>query len=540
MLARIDGLGDIGIISDVPPSSIPDNALSGGFNVRAFHGRLENFPGYQVYTTPPVAVHGLFGFLTTSGGPTIWVEAGLNKVYVFDGATHSDITRVAGGDYTTDEYFDRWTGGVQNGFGFLCNGKDSPQQWDQVNTGTPLRDMIYDSELGTTWDTQAGGPIRAFGMRPFSGSIFAYNITVGANFFPSQVQWCDFISPGTTNPDWIARPTNSAGSRSIGDSLGQIIDGAPFRDEFVFYKEDSVYRCAFTGSALNPFVFQRLPEFVRIINRNCIGIAAEMHVVAAPEDVYLFDGNTFKSILTHRMRKYYLASLWEDRKLTAFVASNSADKEIWICLTARDNQEQGQGDYPNIGIVWNWHDNSLSHTDLPRVRAISSGAITGGPPVADTYETPPDIPYDDDLAPYDGSVSTVSASGLVGSSGPDLLQFGGVATDGGTPKLCWAERTGLILNDTKHNLRSADGVNRVVSFRPYLESSGPVNIQVGNQFSLGGPIYWAALKPFDPATQNEVKFRQAGRFMAWRIWSQTNVSWSLAGMEIEYKRVRDR
>lgn len=538
MLARINGLGDIGIVSDIPPTNIPDNALSSGSNIRAYHGRLTNFPGYEQYASAPIQIYGVFGFNTGTSGALLWLEAGLNEVYVFDGSTHTNITRTSGGNYTMNEYLDKWTGGVQNGLGFLCNGKDSPQQWDQVSSAVPLKDMMYDPDAAGGNQTWGEKNYLAFGMRAYSGTIFAFNLNRGASALPSTVQWCDFIQPGTTEPDWEPKSTNSAGERYIGDTLGAVIDGAPFRDDFIFYKEDSVYRCSFTGDANDPFVFQRLPAFARIIGRNCVDTAAENHIVAADEDVYLFDGNTFTSILTHRYRDFYRSNLWPDRRLTTWVRSKPDDKEVWIGLTNSSNT--GDPDqYPNVGIVWNWHDNTLSHTDLPIVRSMSTGVLAQAT-TPDNYETPPDLAYDDDTLSFDQIIASNSTTSFVGATQTVLNDFGKVETEDANPKTCQAERTGLILQDTKHGIRSADGVNRIVSLKPYLETNKPVEFSVGGQFAMGGPIYWSAWKFFDPQTQSVIRFRQAGRFSAWRIRSMDNTKWSMAGMEIEYKRVRDR
>ena len=538
---RISGIGEVGIESDRPPFDLPDNAITRGYNVRPYHGRLTNFPGYQTYATPPIEPYGLFGFEGFSTPQLIWVQGGLQKVYVYDGSTHTNITRqvaAADVDYTMDEYLDRWTGGVQNTLGFLCNGKDSPQQWDKVDPGTKLRDMLYDPQ-GTA-GSQTWGELnnRAYSMRPFSGTIFAMNINRGATELRSTVQWCDFIPPNTTSPDWVPRTSNSAREVSLGETLGACIDGAPLRDDFIVYKEDACYRATFVNDANMPFRFQRMPEYVRILERGCVAVARELHVVMAPEDIYAFDGNRFRSILDRKMREYYNARLWPERAGNAFAVTQVPEKEVWCCFTSPG--ETGQLKSPDEAIVWNYDNGQLGHTTLPNVRAMASGVL--GPPIQDNFDDPPDIPFDDDTLRFDASPYTPAISWLVGAhldnSTSTLSAFSQFATDNGTPKLCQAERIGLVMPDPMTGLRQLERVYRFKALRPYMTSTGPVQVSLGTQRTPNDAVNWSPLKTFDPSTQAYVNFRTSGRLAAWRIQSQANVLWELTGMGIDYELQR--
>lgn len=543
-VARISGLGDAGIISDVPPFDIPDNALSNGFNVNAHHGRLTNSPGYQSYATPPVEVYGLFGFEGFSTPQLIWVEGGLAKVYVYDGTSHTNITRQTAAvdvDYTMDEYIDRWTGGVMNGFGFLCNGKDSPQQWDKVDPSTKLRDMVYDPNgtLGVdqTWEDLT---YRAYAMRAFSGTILAMNITRGAVELPATVQWANFIPPGTTAPDWVPRTTNSAREVSLGSTLGAILDGQPLRDDFIIYKEDACFRCTFVNDANAPFRFERQPQHVRILNRGCVAVARETHIVMAPEDIYIFDGNTFRSILDRRRREFYNAMLAPERLFNAFAVTQTADKEVWCCFSTPGDGVATKS--PDRAIVWNYEDDTIGDTSLPQVRAMDPGIL--GPPIVDNFDSPPDISFDQDTLAFDGSPYTPAISWLVGAhldgSTSTLSAFGQIVTENGTPKLCQAERIGLVMQDPNTGIRTMDKVHRFQALRPYLTSTGPVEISLGTQMQPNGPVKWLPYKVFDPERQDQVDFRASGRLAGWRLRSQTGIEWELTGMGFDYEPVRNR
>ena len=537
-IARISGLGETGIIGDIPPFSIPDNALSFGKNVRAYHGRITNFPGSTIYTNPPIEPYGLFGFEAVNVATLLWLQAGLNQVYVYDGNTHSDITRTSG-NYNTNEYANRWTGGVQQGIGFLCNGADSPQQWDKVDAGTKLKDMFWDPEAAAGSQTWGELNYSTFAMRAFAGCIFALGISRGSDDQPGTVAWSTFVVPNDGNSiDFQTKPTNSAGERAIGDTLGACIDAAPLRDDLIIYKEDSAWRCSFTGDANNPFVFSRLPNYVRLLNRGCIGVAREFHVVAAPEDVYVFDGNTFRSILEEREREYYRANLWNERKLTTFVQILDQEQEAWVCITSPGMS--GELKSPDKALVWNYNKDSFSRNEIPNVRAMGQGPIVSSANV---------ITIDDLVNPistYNQPISTLGGeqapedSWLVGAYGTNLAVFGRDNSDNGTPRECVAERSGLILQDPESGVRSSDTVMRVQEVRPYLNATQSLEVRIGSQRVPTGPIKWENYKTFDPRIQERLTFRSTGRYFAYGVRSNADMAWELTEIGFSYHPQRKR
>lgn len=531
---RISGLADLGIVSDVPAFGIPDNAFSAGQNVRAFHGRVTNFPGYAVYATPPIEPYGLFAAQDPDRTP-FFVEAGLTKVYVYDGQTHSNITRQTGAvdvDYTMNEYFDRWTGGVQGTLGFLCNGADSPQQWDSINPAVKLKDMVYDAETGQTWGDLS---YKAHAMRSFRGVIVALAPTRGATSLPSTVQWCNPLEPGGVLPDFVPRVSNFARERTLGETAGPIIDGARLRGDFIVYKDDATYRMSFIGGN-EVFRFVLLPEHRKIINRGCIGVINEGHVIAGSDDVYLFDGNIFRSLLDHRRRTFYNTEIDPERGFNTFVVVNDTDKEVWICFTSKGDGTSLKS--PDRAIVWNYHDNTLSDTDLPQVRAMTYGYAPATIP--DTFDSPPDITFDDDLKPFDRAPFQANVAYLVGAYGTNLAAFGEVADAAGTPKFCQLERTGLLLNDPKTGIPSSQRVQRTKEMRIHLDATRPLSVAVGAQMAPSGPVVWEPAQDFDPSLVHEARFRATGRYFAYKVLSEANTDWALTSVEFDHTVVRNR
>ena len=92
-LVPINNLGSVGIIKDIPPYGLPDNAWSNGNNVRFLNDGVKKIRGYtEVMATCPFAPHYIMPFEDFSGD-YFWVAFGLTAAAVWDQTTWTDITR---------------------------------------------------------------------------------------------------------------------------------------------------------------------------------------------------------------------------------------------------------------------------------------------------------------------------------------------------------------------------------------------------------------------------------------------------------------
>jgi hypothetical protein len=95
---EVNDVGTIGVITDQKPYMIPPEAWSTGTNVRVVDTDIEKLGGWeQIFGTPPVAPH--FAIAVRTAADNFWLYTSLTKAYVFDGTSHTNVTRAAG-DYT--------------------------------------------------------------------------------------------------------------------------------------------------------------------------------------------------------------------------------------------------------------------------------------------------------------------------------------------------------------------------------------------------------------------------------------------------------
>ena len=94
-IVPIKDVGQIGIIEDIPPYSLPPNAWSGGNNVRFLDNGVSKCVGdEQVMATCPFAPFYIHPYLS-AGGTYYWLAYGAEDIAVWDGSSWTDITRQA-------------------------------------------------------------------------------------------------------------------------------------------------------------------------------------------------------------------------------------------------------------------------------------------------------------------------------------------------------------------------------------------------------------------------------------------------------------
>ena len=94
-IVPIKDVGQIGIIEDIPPYSLPPNAWSGGNNVRFLDNGVSKCVGYEeVMATCPFAPFYIHPYLS-AGGTYYWLAYGAEDIAVWDGSSWTDITRQA-------------------------------------------------------------------------------------------------------------------------------------------------------------------------------------------------------------------------------------------------------------------------------------------------------------------------------------------------------------------------------------------------------------------------------------------------------------
>ncbi|KKK66342.1 hypothetical protein LCGC14_2965060 [marine sediment metagenome] len=89
----MNDLGTKGIVKDLDAHSLPLDVWSEGRNIRFDDNKAVKFRGEEIVFASP-SVPPYFAMPVQTADSVLWIYAGLSKAYVFQGGTHTNITRI--------------------------------------------------------------------------------------------------------------------------------------------------------------------------------------------------------------------------------------------------------------------------------------------------------------------------------------------------------------------------------------------------------------------------------------------------------------
>ncbi len=516
-LVRIKNLAESGVITDVEDQELPNNAFTLGENVRFNNGSVEKFKGHSViFGTPTVAPYWLLPLTTPSN--TFWLYAGLNKVYVYDGTTHFNITRQTAGsdvDYSASALLN-WNGGVIEGIPVINNGVDDPQMWSPIGTSQRLTSLTWDSS--NTWS--AKGHTCAV-IRPYKDFLVAIDITKSGNQNERLVKWSTSGLPGAVPSTWDKTDaTEDAGEVELAQTIGACIDMLTLRDVNIIYKSDSTWGMQFIGGDAI-FRFYQIYNTLSILTRRCVQEFEGRHFVLTNGDVVVHDGvSPPVSIIDRRRRDELFDNIDSDNYTLCFVAANYSTQEMWVCYP-----ESGETSCTRA-MIWNWRENAWGTRDLPNTFHINygvindSGAITVWNDDTDVWDNDTSTWNAIDFNPSDKKMVMAASSIFLVD---DTNQFNGVSF---TSTL---QRTGLFFDDP-------ESIKQVNALWLRTKGTGTLNVRVGYQMNPGEAISWSQSQQLTVGSDRKINLRVTGRYLAYEIESVSNDAWELLGVAFEIRK----
>mgnify|MGYP003145465400 CR=1 FL=1 len=518
----INNVGEIGIIHDRPAHSLPVNAWSGGQNVRCYEGGVEKFTGHRAAIgVPAVAPYFMLPVKTSSAA--YWVYCGSAEVHVTQGGTggtHEEITR-SSSDYSASTSSQDWTGMVFGGIPILNNSSDVPQMWTPVDFSTPqLLQDLSNWPSGVTCKAIAG-------FKQFMISMdVSKTVSSVTTHYPRLIKWSHASSHNAVPSSWDETDaTLDAGEYELADTTGNVMSGHQLRDSFIICKSDSIWGMNYIGP---PFIFrfyEITQQFGALSRHSVIEVEGGL-VVLANGDLLMCDGQSVKSLMTQKMRRYLFDSIDADNYGNSYLALNQPKNEIWICYPISG------ATWPNGAVVWNYKENSFGVRDLPTNSTFATHGVVNPSDAVDWTESGD---WDDDTETWDSRVYNPSQTRLMlsnkGGSGKLYLMDTTHQFDS-TNATSYIERTGLHL-DKPNTVKLVKQVNLNMERR----GSGTVEVMVGSHNHPEEGVTWSAPITIDPSSQSKVDCLVSGRYLALRVQSSTNVGWRLHGYGLDIKEM---
>lgn len=507
----IDNLSQHGIVDDVSSYNLPPNAISSGQNIQFSDGRIKKSKGYQqVFGTNPVTPYWALPFNNQTA--LYWVYGSSAKIYATDmGGTHTNITRqTAAVDVDYSATLDQsWNGGIFLGeYVVLNNGIDAPQSWDG-NTSNKCTDLTYSS--GITWDDQA---YTCSVMRPFKSFLIALDVTKSGTRFPNLVKWSTSGVAGAVPSTWDETDTTeSAGENYLPDNVGFLIEGRELRDSFIIYGEGAATGVQYIGGQ---FIFRFYQLFNDgILSRRCVSSIKGRHLVLAQNDLILHDGTVPESIIDKRRQKWLFNNIDQDNFERSFICPNYRENEMLICFPMTGET------VPNIALVWNYRDNTFSEREIPASNHIAYGIVDPGESSI----------IDDDTGIIDEDFTIIDSRTYNPTvfyplaCGSNFYQIDETEQNNGANMISYAERLGLDFGTENKKL-----IKRII---PKMSGTGAVTISIITQEHPSGSTTQSSYT-FTPGSDWKIDCLVTGRLIGYKVYSDTNITWSIDSIEFEY------
>lgn len=492
---EVNDLAKLGSIRDQEGYQLPPEAFTLADNMRFSAEGVERMGGRdQVFGTPGVAPH--FVIPIQSLTQTYWLYTSLTKGYVYDGVSHTDITRTAGGDYTAGNTRD-WNGLVFAGVPILNNGSDDPQYWSTLNPSTTKLAKLV------SWPANTKAKV----LRSIGPFLVALNISKSTTPYPHMVKWSHPADPGTVPISWDETdPTLDTGETDLPDvNAGVIQDALPLRGQLFIYKANSVWRMAFIGGQFI-FSFDTLLESAGLMAPRCVTLTSDgqKHVFATQDDILIHNGTAAESILNTRMRQFLINAIDPVNFINSFMFTDPFRDECYFCYPERTMVQ------PNRAIIFNSRTGNLSEAAV-NYRNGAVGVIEV--PSTDTWATVTGT-WDDSTKQW--SSNTRRKVVVCATNSSKFLQLDSSTQIDGVNFTGTLQRVGLGIVGRKRNGEwIVDFTKQKLHTRIWIKASGgPIDVRVGFQKLPDGPVTWSTAKSFDPASQKYVDVVGSGKAIA--------------------------
>ena len=207
----------------------------------------------------------------------------------------------------------------------LTNFFDDPQEWPLSSGIASVSNKMQDL---SNWPAST----ECKSLRSFRSFLIALNIKSSSVPYTRVVKWSTEAAIQTVPSSWNENDaTVDAGEYSLEDTKGAILDGLPFQDSFMIYKEDSTYAMTYVGT---PFIFsfRQLSPTIGALSKNCVAEYDGGHFILGNGDIYINDGQRLKSILPHKMRDYLFSYIDGDKFDRSFVVADYGRTEMLACF----------------------------------------------------------------------------------------------------------------------------------------------------------------------------------------------------------------
>ena len=504
MAEIIQGLGEGGVVADIPAVIAPINTFSDSLNMRFIDQAIETFTGEELYAT--VAIAPSFGIQWRRPDQTYNVF-GKNGDFVRVDAAGSVASIFSSVDakYSNSKWQSTYFNG---GYAIVVNnGKSTPLYSLFGSLVTNLQEL-------PGWNWQPDVTISAKVIKSFGYSLVAANLTLDdgstITYAPSTIRISVQAATGAIPDIWQPGLTTDTADEFEINSTSPILDMAELRGSLFVYTATEIHVIKIGQQTTR----QSYSTSRGILNTNCVVEADNFHYVVDKNDIYRHSGGGgFEPVCEKRTRRKFFKELNDAHSDKVFVLHESEFKEIWICYPS------GVATTCNKAMVINYRSGATYFRSIPNATDYFRGGKTNGT----TFSNVADSTYF-----VNGSTQV-----LVTYDGFDM--WDGTAF---TPVQSYLERKKMSSGDVS-------GTTLISSLYPLVDAAtNSVSIRMVGQNSYTRDVNLSLNDPessdlfvldttSDTSQNNKVDPRSNGRLINYRMFSSGY--WRLAAMSFDAK-----
>lgn len=528
-MLKIRYLDKSGVITDVDGFDLPTEAFSFGKNVRFHYTSVERGPIWRSGDTLSANPRAVFNQSNASDSFRQFIGYKDGRVYLWNaGAADTDYS-VSG--YVNSDVETPWTDCALAQVLYVNRSDRVPWYIDSNDTAfTAL----------PAWDSTH----RCAVLRAFNDALVAFNITKGPDRFPTMIKTSDIIEAAGIPPlTWDETdPTNNATENTLGQMRGEIVDACALGNAMMIYSPEETWVMRATGSEdvySYDFLFSK-----GAINTNCSVEVDGVHYVFGPDDLWIHDGNSPKTISDGKVRSFIYNTLNRSKSDRFFVKYNSNLREVQFFYCSGDGF-LGFMDTAgcNRCAVYRLSNGTWSFDDVPNLYHGSIGNVsdlTDWVDVTGTWASSGGswLELDDGLKTVnvyvgDADINNGLSSTLYAQDKHGAGSLVAAPVDPAANKDAYLERTGMDLDELDADLRDYKHITAVYP-------QGRVDVDgVDLEFSFGVTDYsgqtvqYEPYQTYDGDSNYRIDFTGGGRFLHYRIKYNDYRQFRLSGFDLE-------
>ena len=528
-------LDAFGIITDIDPYDLPPTAFSFGYNIRFRNGRLERAPVYrsarQLSTASPRFAYAV---RPTSGLDALYVGYKSGKVYLVTPSSETDYTIAA---YSTSSVEATWTGTTLANVTYVNRSDRTP--WYLLNGASQFVDLG-----GGAWSANDTCAL----LKTCGGALVALHVTKTGVNYPTMVKTSSFPTANAIPTSWdYTDATTLATENILAEMEGRIVDACNFGSDLIIYGHKEAWLMQKTNS-FDVFDYRKLPFQKGAINANCSVEIGSKHFIFGPDDIWVHDGVSEKSLVEQRIKRFVFDSIDSSKYDECFVYHNPRLKDIHFCYVSSDrgvnfpavdgcnraavyNYERDTWTFDDMPYIWagtyaNVADSSLTYTTVTGTYATAGGSYLD---YEDGYKRTPVFVGDANTA---ASLSdSLYAFDLYGEGSTSTFDVDTDATKG-----AYFERDGIDFDAIDPAIKLQD-----YKLLSYVVPQGRIDSGANTTLSLefGTADYFGndatfdgTAMTFDGDTLYKLDFNQGGRFLSLKGTYDDYTTFSLSGFDL--------